>query len=300
MKMNEVAGIGNWNTAEFWEYNTRTGVRANRDSVVNPSESPYATNHNNPIANSDPNGDYSKGAAFALSLLHGAHGITQDKKTGEWGYRYSLSDKPGARGIDYGVPQKKPDGNRAATANSKPKSVAVANSGGGLSTANEGLGGTQGGGGVNWNGVNTGLQVADGFGVAAAAGREIALNYRMSQPLMNRVGMSTNLKAISGLGTASKYLGAAGSGAAALGTVLDYRQMQNGQMSGARFGYNTLGTAVGIGVSIGVGAVPGAAAGGAFYIGQQMYDGYNWWAGQMSIYLTNFENRLKSGWVPGR
>ena len=33
--------------------------------------------------------------------------------------------------------------------------------------------------------------------------------------------------------------------------------MQNGQMSGARFGYNTLGTAVGIGV--GDRAVPGAA-----------------------------------------
>ena len=43
--------------------------------------------------------------------------------------------------------------------------------------------------------------------------------------------------------------------------------MQNGQMSGARFGYNTLGTAVGIGVGIGVGAFPRAGAEGAFYIG---------------------------------
>jgi hypothetical protein len=160
----------------------------------------------------------------------------------------------------------------------------------------------QGGGGVNWNGINTGLKIADGFGVAAAAGKEIALDFRMSQPLMNRVGMSSNLKTISRLGTASKYLGAAGYGAAALGTVLDYQQMQNDpdQMSGARFGYNFLGTAVGIGVGIGFGAVPGAAAGGVFYIGQQLYDGYNWWAGQMSIYLTNVENGLKNGWVPGR
>ena len=132
-------------------------------------------------------------------------------------------------------------------------------------------------GGVNWNGVNTGLQVADGIGVAAAAGREIALDYRMSQPLMSRVGMSSNVKAISGLGTASKYLGAAGYGAAALGTVMDYQLMKNGQMSGARFGYNTFGTAVSVGVGIGVGVVPGAAAGGTFYLGQQMYDGYNRW-----------------------
>lgn len=155
-------------------------------------------------------------------------------------------------------------------------------------------------GNVNWNGVNSGLQVADGIVVAAAAGREIALDYRMSQPLMSRVGMSSNVKAISGLGTASKYLGATVYRATALGTVMDYQKMKNGQMSGARFGYNTFGTAVSVGVGIGVGVVPGAAAGGTFYLGQQMYDGYNRWVDQMSIYLTNFENGLKWGWVPGR
>ncbi len=159
---------------------------------------------------------------------------------------------------------------------------------------------TQSSGDVNWNGVNTGLKVAEGFGVGAAAGREIALDYRMSKPLMNRVGMSANVKAISRLGTASKYLGAAGYGAAIVGTGLDINAYRNGQLSGARLSYNTLGTAVGIGVGIGVGAVPGAAAGGAFYAGQQLYDGYNWWVGQMSIYLTDFENGLKSGWFPGR
>jgi hypothetical protein len=144
------------------------------------------------------------------------------------------------------------------------------------------------------------LKIADGFGVAAAAGREIALDYRMSQPLMNRVGMSANVKAISGLGTASKYLGAAGYGTVILGTGLDINAYRNEKLSGARLSYNTLGTAVGIGVGIGVGAVPGATAGGAFYVGQQLYDGYNWWVGQMSIYLTNFENGLKSSWFPGR
>lgn len=44
-------------TAEFWEYDSRTGKRWNTDPIVEESESPYATNRNNPIANSDPNGD---------------------------------------------------------------------------------------------------------------------------------------------------------------------------------------------------------------------------------------------------
>ncbi len=57
MKVNEIAGAGNWTTAQFWEYNTRTGIRANPDPVKSPFESPYATNHGNPIKFSDPDGD---------------------------------------------------------------------------------------------------------------------------------------------------------------------------------------------------------------------------------------------------
>jgi hypothetical protein len=52
-KVNEVAGIGNWNTAEFGEYNTRTGIRANLDPKPNPSMSPYAVFSGNPIMFSD-------------------------------------------------------------------------------------------------------------------------------------------------------------------------------------------------------------------------------------------------------
>lgn len=57
MKVNEVAGVGNWNTAEFWEYGTQTGGRKNRDPVIKPWESPYCTFSGNPISNSDVNGD---------------------------------------------------------------------------------------------------------------------------------------------------------------------------------------------------------------------------------------------------
>ncbi|MFY9308138.1 MAG: hypothetical protein WAQ28_03710 [Bacteroidia bacterium] len=53
----EISGVGNHYTAQFWEYDPRTGRRWERDPVVDPSESPYATNKNNPIRYNDPNGD---------------------------------------------------------------------------------------------------------------------------------------------------------------------------------------------------------------------------------------------------
>src|SRR5690625_1299652 len=48
-KVNEIAGMGNHNTAEFWEYDTRLGRRWNLDPVDQISVSNYAVNGNNPI-----------------------------------------------------------------------------------------------------------------------------------------------------------------------------------------------------------------------------------------------------------
>ena len=56
-KVNEMSGIGNHNTAEFWEYDTRVGRRWNLDPVDQISISNYAVNILNPIVNNDPNGD---------------------------------------------------------------------------------------------------------------------------------------------------------------------------------------------------------------------------------------------------
>lgn len=53
----EVAGVGNIMTAEFWEYDTRLGRRWNLDRVVYAWQSLYACFNNNPIFYSDPNGD---------------------------------------------------------------------------------------------------------------------------------------------------------------------------------------------------------------------------------------------------
>ncbi|GAA4450445.1 hypothetical protein GCM10023092_06310 [Rurimicrobium arvi] len=57
MKSNDIAGIGNFNTAEFWEYNTRTGRRQNLDPVVQISMSDYSVFRGNPILNSDIKGN---------------------------------------------------------------------------------------------------------------------------------------------------------------------------------------------------------------------------------------------------
>jgi len=56
-KDNEWAGVGNHNTALFWEYDTRTGRRANQDPKGTVWESPYLTFGDNPIENVDPLGD---------------------------------------------------------------------------------------------------------------------------------------------------------------------------------------------------------------------------------------------------
>jgi hypothetical protein len=56
-KENEIAGAGNINTAEFWEYDTRLAVRWNPDPIVKHFESRYSVFGRNPILMIDPNGD---------------------------------------------------------------------------------------------------------------------------------------------------------------------------------------------------------------------------------------------------
>jgi len=56
-KDNEVSGVGNSMTAEFWQYDSRLGRRWNLDPKPNPSISQYAAFANNPIFYTDPFGD---------------------------------------------------------------------------------------------------------------------------------------------------------------------------------------------------------------------------------------------------
>ena len=63
---NEIDGTGNIYTAEFWEYDSKTGERWNRDPVPNPSTSDYSTFGNNPILRADPLGNTDEERAKAL------------------------------------------------------------------------------------------------------------------------------------------------------------------------------------------------------------------------------------------
>jgi hypothetical protein len=58
-KDDEIAGVGNHNTALFWEYDTRLGRRWNVDPKNEsfPSLSPFLVVNNNPILLNDVNGD---------------------------------------------------------------------------------------------------------------------------------------------------------------------------------------------------------------------------------------------------
>jgi hypothetical protein len=56
-KVNEIAGVGNHNTALFWEYDTRLGRRWNLDPKPNATLSSYAVYENNPLLYLDRGGD---------------------------------------------------------------------------------------------------------------------------------------------------------------------------------------------------------------------------------------------------
>ena len=56
-KVDEISGIGNHNTALFWEYDTRLGRRWNLDPKPDISKSSYSTFGNNPVIHSDILGD---------------------------------------------------------------------------------------------------------------------------------------------------------------------------------------------------------------------------------------------------
>ena len=60
-KDDEVNGIGNFNMAEYWEYDTRLGRRWNLDPILSPDQSPYSCFNGNPIFYSDPSGQQGEG-----------------------------------------------------------------------------------------------------------------------------------------------------------------------------------------------------------------------------------------------
>jgi len=57
MKDDEVSGVGNSYTAEFWQYDSRLGRRFNVDPINKESQSRYVCFSDNPVVNIDPKGN---------------------------------------------------------------------------------------------------------------------------------------------------------------------------------------------------------------------------------------------------
>ena len=76
-KDDEIAGKGNHNSAEFWQYDVRIGKRWNRDPIVKHHESAYTCYANNPIWFRDEDGGdttlYIK--INATSAIEGRNGV---------------------------------------------------------------------------------------------------------------------------------------------------------------------------------------------------------------------------------
>ena len=254
----------NWNAFELRNYDAAIGRWLSTDPY-GEHWSPYLAMSNNPVIKVDPDGgcDSCPGGDEVY-----ANGATVTNKYGSWEYLGGGSWKDLSE----------------STFKGSAFSMDFAQSGGGMNTANDWLG-YAGHGEAGLSAVQMGM-----------------MEYRQSLSINSRIGtfgsFSSTYRA---LGTTGKVLGGAATYVGApLNTYLDYKSMKNGEIGGGRFGYRTAGTAVGIGVGAYFGAIPGAVIGGGVWAGEKMYDGYMYWQTQMSIYLTNFENGLKSGWVPGR
>ena len=89
-KTDEIAGAGNHYTAQFWEYDPRTGRRWNLDPAGYPHQSHYSVNNNNPILFTDPLGIYgTKGEARQMRREAKSAGYNVGKvykSAGEYGF----------------------------------------------------------------------------------------------------------------------------------------------------------------------------------------------------------------------
>jgi hypothetical protein len=93
-KVDEIAGAGNHNTAEFWEYDTRLGRRWNVDPVVKPWQSGYSVLGNNPILMIDPLGNTEYENYDAYKKAQGDKALAEKDWTGQDGH-WLTSDRTG-------------------------------------------------------------------------------------------------------------------------------------------------------------------------------------------------------------
>jgi len=84
----ELAGVGNFNTALYWEYDTRLGRRWNVDPKLNASNSVYSTFNNNPIYYYDLLGDTVSRQGFSAKKIVKDLGKGLNVKKGENPYSF--------------------------------------------------------------------------------------------------------------------------------------------------------------------------------------------------------------------
>ncbi len=87
MKVNEIAGVGNHNTALYWEYDTRLGRRWNVDPVDQVSASNYSVLSGNPISRADPLGNTddiievdTKGKSYSVTKTNDSYDVVVERR----------------------------------------------------------------------------------------------------------------------------------------------------------------------------------------------------------------------------
>ncbi len=91
---NEIAGIGNIMTAEFWMYDARLGRRWNMDPVVHEEFSPFCVLFNSPIQWNDPFGDDPpKRLSLASRVWNGIRGRGYENRANRFAVENNIDER---------------------------------------------------------------------------------------------------------------------------------------------------------------------------------------------------------------
>jgi hypothetical protein len=119
--------------------------------------------------------------------------------------------------------------------------------------------------------------------------------------IIKTVGSTESSPVVEGLlGSSDLLSGLAGPALATFSSIDNFQQMRNGDMDGLSFTYNT--TAVWTSFAVGevYNPVVGGIVGAGFVTAPIAVQGFNNWFTQFSGWVSDFNNGLKVGWVPGR
>ncbi len=114
------------------------------------------------------------------------------------------------------------------------------------------------------------------MGDASTVASGLALNYRQSLPVMDRVGASANLKFIRHAGTIGRYGGGLGNVGAAFVAINSNMDYNSGIISGSQHAWNVGSSLAPIAIGAQYGGLYGAAAGVVIQASQGIYQAANY------------------------